>query len=285
MPDIYDDSTLATVPAQPEAIGPMRKRMPLVLILVGVVVLIGLTNLVGLLSSNKKEAPKSPLAARPSVANSQQVGSLQTQQNAQARQDEEQRERQQQLAAQMAVLQSESTVPGPESPTASPMTPAQREAIYGNSPNAPQKTSGASQANAEAKQRALAREKQRQDAQNSDTVAIDFAHPAATGAAQGPVQGTDVAADSQAASSRAEGASDDTESYGGVSGGRSGGQTNLKNVVAQPNKHGSKDPMAGSTSTSTRQALPRLRGHGSRRCCDQPDRRRLCRPDPCHAHH
>ncbi len=56
-----------------------------------------------------------------------------------------------------------------------PMTLAQRDAIYGNSPNAPKKTSNISQVNAEARQRKLAREKQHQDALNSDTVAIDFA--------------------------------------------------------------------------------------------------------------
>ena len=60
------------------------------------------------------------------------------------------------------------------------MTAAQRAAIYGDSPNAPQQTSNVSQAQAEAKQRALAREKQQQDAINSDTVAIDFAHPGGT---------------------------------------------------------------------------------------------------------
>ena len=59
------------------------------------------------------------------------------------------------------------------------MTPAQRDAIYGNSPNAPTRTSNVSQAQAEAKQKALAKEKQQQDAVNSDTVAIDFAHESA----------------------------------------------------------------------------------------------------------
>ena len=56
------------------------------------------------------------------------------------------------------------------------MTAAQREAIYGDSPNAPQQTSNVSQAQAEAKQKALEREKLHQDALNSDTVAIDFSH-------------------------------------------------------------------------------------------------------------
>lgn len=182
MPEINDKA--ATVPAQPEASGPIKRRTPVLMILVGVVVLIGLTNLAGLLTGTKKEAPRSTLPGRPSAANPAQVNSFETQQTVQARQDQEERNRQQTLAAQMAALQSEGAVPGPESTTAAPMTPAQRQAIYGSSPNAPQKTSTASQANAEAKQSALAREKLHQDALNSDTVAIDFAHPTATGAAK-----------------------------------------------------------------------------------------------------
>jgi type IV secretion system protein VirB10 len=55
------------------------------------------------------------------------------------------------------------------------MTAAQRDAIYGGSSNAPQHTSNVSEAQAEAKQRALARERQKQDAINSGTMAIDFA--------------------------------------------------------------------------------------------------------------
>ncbi len=54
------------------------------------------------------------------------------------------------------------------------MTAAQRDAIYGDSPNAPQHTSECLEAQAEAKQKQLAKEKQQQDAINSDTVAIDF---------------------------------------------------------------------------------------------------------------
>ena len=68
-------------------------------------------------------------------------------------------------------------LPAPNPTSAAPMTAAQRDAIYGGSPNAPQRTSNVSEAQAEAKQRALAREKQKQDAINSDTVAIDFARP------------------------------------------------------------------------------------------------------------
>jgi type IV secretion system protein VirB10 len=77
----------------------------------------------------------------------------------------------------MEQLQDAQDVPGPEAAGAPPMTAAQRAAIYGDDPNAPARTSEATQAQAEAKQKALAREKQQQDAINSDTVAIDFEHP------------------------------------------------------------------------------------------------------------
>jgi type IV secretion system protein VirB10 len=60
------------------------------------------------------------------------------------------------------------------------MTPAQRDVIYGGSSNAPQHTSNVSEAQAEAKQKRLAIEKQQQDALNSDTVAIDFSHSGST---------------------------------------------------------------------------------------------------------
>jgi type IV secretion system protein VirB10 len=95
----------------------------------------------------------------------------------QARHDAEERQRQQELAAAMEQLQDAQDVPGPEAAGAPPMTAAQRAAIYGDDPNAPARTSEVTQAQAEAKQKALAREKQRQDAINSDTVAIDFEHP------------------------------------------------------------------------------------------------------------
>ena len=57
------------------------------------------------------------------------------------------------------------------------MTPAQRDAIYDSSANAPQHTSNVSQAQADAKQRALVWEKQKQDTINSGTVAIDLGRP------------------------------------------------------------------------------------------------------------
>ena len=186
MPD--QNQVQPTIPEQPEAKPPLRKGAPLVLALIVIVALIGLANISSLISGNKKAAPQSALTMRPSAPNAQQVTSFETQQQIQARRDMEERQRQQLLAAQMQQLQQEQSVPGPESPTAPAMTPAQRSTIYGESPNAPQKTSGISEAQAQAKQRALAKEKQHDDALASDTVAIDFSHEAATPAVSKPAQ-------------------------------------------------------------------------------------------------
>ena len=71
------------------------------------------------------------------------------------------------------------------------MTAAQRSAMYGDSPNAPSKTSNVSQVQAEAKQKALEKgESCIKKPLNSDTVAIDFAHPttATAPAAGSPVK-------------------------------------------------------------------------------------------------
>ena len=165
----------ATVPDQPEATAPLKRTMPIIIGLGAIILVIGLANVGSVLSGSRREAPKSALPQRPAAPNAQQVKSFQTQQAIEAQQDSENRMRQQQLAAQMQQLQAEQAIPGPEGANAAPMTPAQRQAIYGNSPNAPQQTSGVSEAQAQAKQRALAREKEHQDAVNSDTVAIDFA--------------------------------------------------------------------------------------------------------------
>jgi type IV secretion system protein VirB10 len=172
----------ATVPEQPEAKIPVRKTMPVVIALVVILGLIGLANVSSLVRGNKRAAPVSTLPVRPVSPNAQQVSNFENQQRLQAKQDLEERQRQQQIAAAMQQLQSAENDPGPESSKASPMTAAQREAIYGSSPNAPDRTSNVSQAQAEAKQRALACEKQKQDAVNSGTVAIDFARPSETAA-------------------------------------------------------------------------------------------------------
>jgi type IV secretory pathway VirB10-like protein len=167
----------ATVPQQPEAKPPVRKSMPVVIALVAIVALIGIANFSSLVSGNKKAAPASALPMRPATANPQQVTSFETQQQLQARRDAEEREHQQELAVAMQQLQAAQGVPGPEAAGAPPMTAAQRAAIYGDRPDATTRTSEVSQAQAEAKQRELARQKQHQDAINSDTVAIDFEHP------------------------------------------------------------------------------------------------------------
>jgi type IV secretory pathway VirB10-like protein len=164
----------ATVPEQPEAKPPVRKTMPVVIALVAIIAFIGIANLSSLLRGNKKAAPQSTLPMRPTDANPQDVSSFETQQQAQARQDAANQQRQQEIAAEVQQLQVTPDTPGPEAPGAPPMTAAQRDEIYGNSPNAPAYTSNVSEAQAEAKQKALEREKQQQDALDSDTVAIDF---------------------------------------------------------------------------------------------------------------
>jgi type IV secretion system protein VirB10 len=155
--------------------------MPVVIALVLIVALIGIANVSSLISGRKKTARASALPMRPAAPNAQQISSFEAQQQMQAQQDADARQRQQEIAAAMQQLQAAQDVPGPESASAPPMTRAQRAAIYGDSPNAPQHTSNSSQAQAEAKQRELEQEKQHQDALKSDTVAIDFAHPTVAG--------------------------------------------------------------------------------------------------------
>jgi type IV secretory pathway VirB10-like protein len=164
----------ATVPEQPESKPPLKKSMPVVIALVVIIGLIGIANLSSLLSGNKKNAPASAMSMRPAAPNAQQVNSFESQQQLQAQRDAEARQHQQELAAALQQLQQTEGAPGPEAAGAPPMTAAQRSAIYGDNPNAPAHTSEMSQAQAEAKQKELAKEKQQQDAINSDTVAIDF---------------------------------------------------------------------------------------------------------------
>jgi type IV secretory pathway VirB10-like protein len=180
MPELDKNTVVATVSEQPESKPPLRKSMPVVIALVVIVGLIGIANVSSLLSGNKKTAPKSALTMSPTTPNAQQVSSFETQQRMQAQHDADLQQRQQALAAAMQQLQQEQAVPGPESAGTPAMTSAQRDSIYGSSQNAPQHTSNVSEAQAEAKQKQLAVEKQRQDAQNSDTVAIDFSHEGAS---------------------------------------------------------------------------------------------------------
>jgi type IV secretory pathway VirB10-like protein len=237
----------ATVPAQPEPVPPLRKGRPVIYILVGIVVLIGLTNLTSLVSGHKKDAPKSALPARPAVPNAQQVSSFEQQQALQARRDQEDRVRQQQLGAgREQQFQGEQT-PGPETDAASPMTTAQRAAIYGDSPNGPRQTSNASEAQAERKQRILAREKQHQDALNSDTVAIDFAHPGGS-AAQADVKPAAVMGEREQDSSQASG--EDIASSTLLQTGNAQRPTSVEPASSPPGSlqgrgEGKSDPMAG----------------------------------------
>jgi type IV secretion system protein VirB10 len=169
--------------------------MPVVIALVVIIGLIGIANLSSLISGNKRNAPTSDMPMRPAAPNAQQVNSFQSQQQLQAQRDAEARQHQQELNAALQQLQQTEGAPGPEATGAPPMTSAQRSAIYGDSPNAPRRTSNVSQAQAEAKQKQLAKEKQQQDAINSGTLAIDFerANPA-TPASMTPDAGQETAA-------------------------------------------------------------------------------------------
>ena len=189
----------ATVPEQPESKPPLRKSMPVVIALVVIIGLIGIANLSSLLSGNKRKAPVSAMPMRPAAPNAQQVNSFESQQQLQAQRDAEARQHEQELAAALQQLQQTESAPGPESSGAPPMTAAQRASIYGDSPNAPQHTSNMSEAQAEAKQKRLAIEKQQQDALNSDTVAIDFSH---AGSSTAPIA---VLSEKQAAPESAKG--------------------------------------------------------------------------------
>ncbi len=166
-------NTPATIPEQPEAKLPLKKGMPVVIALVAILAILGIANVSSLLRGNKKAAPASALQMRPVSPNAQQVSSFETQQQLQAQHDADEKQRQQQLIAAMQQLQATEATPGPESANAAPMTTAQRDTIYGGSSNAPQHTSNVSEAQAEVKQKALARERLKQDAINSGTVALD----------------------------------------------------------------------------------------------------------------
>jgi type IV secretory pathway VirB10-like protein len=199
MPGI-NETPSATVPPQREAVGPVKKSTPVVIALIVIVALIGIANISSLVGGKKRSAPPSALPMRPATANPQQVSSFETQQQMQARRDADELQRRQMLAAEMQQLEQQQAVPGPEADGTPRMTVAQREAIYGDSPNAPRQTSNVSQAQAEAKQKALEREKLHQDALNSDTVAVDFSHPSSVSPGISPP--TVVLADREEALSR-----------------------------------------------------------------------------------
>jgi type IV secretory pathway VirB10-like protein len=164
---------METVPQQPTAKPPIRKTMPIVLVLLGAVLLIGISTAYNAMtgSSRKKEAAKSALQTRPATADPQQVTGFEQQQQLMAKNDAEQAQLQQAIAALQA---QDRGIPAPEADPSMPMTAAQSAAIYGSSANAPRQTSGQAEALAQAKQKAADREKRRLDALNSDTVAVDF---------------------------------------------------------------------------------------------------------------
>ena len=161
------------VPTQPAAEETRRFNLKVVGGIAAVILVIGLANLRN--GTKQPAVASSALTSKPASSNAAQVNSFQQQQRLLQQRDAEERQRQAVLAAQNAQLAEEQAVPGPESANAAPMTPAQREAMYGkDNPNAPQQTSAQSQREAEAKQRQLERERQHQQALDSDTVAIDF---------------------------------------------------------------------------------------------------------------
>ena len=179
---------MGTVPVAPSTKPPIGKTMPIVLALTGAVVLIGASTAYNVISgsSHKQEAAKSTLPARPSTADTQQVGNFQKQQALLQKSDAEHAQLQQAIAAMNAQEQGMNAqeqamgqgqgqpIPPPEADGTAPMTRAQSAAIYGTSQNAPRQTSGQSEAHAQAKQKAADREKHKVDALNSDTVAVDF---------------------------------------------------------------------------------------------------------------
>jgi type IV secretory pathway VirB10-like protein len=233
-------NTPSTIPEQPDAKPPLKKSMPVVIALVAILAILGIANVTSLLRGNKKTAPTSALPMRPTSPSAQQVSSFETQQQLQAQHDAEEMQRQQELLAAMQQFQNADGTPGPESTNATPMTKAQRDAIYGGSSNAPQHTSNVSEAQAEAKQWALAREKQKQDAINSDTMAIDFAHTSepANSFAQNPQIATVLAEHAETPSS--------VKSEDGITAGGAPSQKSSNAAAAseqQPAANTKSDPM------------------------------------------
>ena len=195
------------------------------------------------------------------VSDSGQVNSFQAAQARQAQHDQAELLRQQEIAAQAAILQQQQETPGPESATAPAMTPAQRQAMYGsNNPNAPQKTSGVSEAQALAKQKALLREQQHQQALASDTVAIDFSSSAGQGTSSGKASGVlaDRAEGQDVARGEAEGSPVASDEPGGpvhassARNGAPGGSEGLQSVSDRRSTTFSATPCVRMTSMASR---------------------------------
>lgn len=171
MPEPMEPTPL---PSPTEAPSPIRKGFPVVMALLVILFLIGVANVSRLFNGHKDAAPQSLLPTRPSSASGQQVANFERQQQLQAQKDAESRQREAELAAAMQQLEQAQAIPGPESPSAPPMTEAQAKAIYGESSSTTNATSNISEARAEAKQREAEAEKRHQDALSSDTTAVDF---------------------------------------------------------------------------------------------------------------
>ena len=230
-----------TVPAQPTTENNLKKSLPVIVGIGAVVLVIGLANVSHIGGNAAKEPARSSLAMKPTATPAGQVNNFEAQQRLQTQHDQAERERQAQLLAQMNQLQQEQAVPGPEGANAAPMTPAQKQAIYGsNNPNGPQKTSGVPEAQAQAKQRQLAREKAHQDAVNSDTVAIDFARSSTAGQKANVLsaseQGTDTTSAEEIGPNAASGEAATTSK-----GDQQAGNSPVRAVSASQSR---KDPMA-----------------------------------------
>ena len=173
-----------TVPSQPENKAPLSKTRPLVYALIAFIALIFIANVVSMSKKAAGPGGKSTMTTPPAAATHPQVVGFQTQQQLEAERDQQERMRQEQARAAAAGPQT----PGPEAESAPPMTAAQAHALYGAGPNAPQRaTSAAAERHAQARQAALAREKHRADALNSDTLAIDFTRGASVATAPAAV--------------------------------------------------------------------------------------------------
>ena len=168
-------NTPATIPEQPEAKPPLRKGMPVVIALVAILAILGIANVTSLLRGNKKTAPASCFTDASGFT--ERAAGVELRDPAAVAGAARRRGK----AEATGVDCSDAATPGCRDARprvhqcrADDHSAARRD--LRRSPNAPQHTSNVSEAHAEAKQRALAREKQKQEAINSGTVAIDFAH-------------------------------------------------------------------------------------------------------------
>ena len=156
MPEIKSRTRPLPFPRSVRLMAPVKKSTPVVIALVVIVALIGIANISSLVSGNKKDPHRrARCRCAPRLQIRNRCRASRRSSRCRRSSDADDRQRQQELAAAMQQLQAAAGVPGPEAAGTPPMTAAQREAIYGDSPNAPKQTSNVSQAQAEAKQKAL----------------------------------------------------------------------------------------------------------------------------------